>query len=55
VLQQNTGALDSGTWSNVTEPVLDDTPNNVVTQPAKYYWTHAEAWQFREIHGSSEP
>jgi len=33
VLQQNTGGLDSGTWSNVTEAVLDDTTNNVMTQP----------------------
>jgi hypothetical protein len=33
VLQQNTNGLDSGSWINVTDPILDDGTNNLMTQP----------------------
>jgi hypothetical protein len=33
VLQQNTDGLGSGNWSNVTDSVLDDGTNHVMTQP----------------------
>jgi hypothetical protein len=33
VLQQNTYGLDSGNWSNVTDSMLDDGTNKMITQP----------------------
>jgi hypothetical protein len=36
VLQQNTDGLGSGNWSNVTDSILVDGTNHVMTQPI---WT----------------
>jgi hypothetical protein len=33
VLQQNSAGLVSGNWSNVTDSMLDDGTNKMITQP----------------------